>query len=95
MGLVKERKPISIMHEGELKEYNVKCNILELTSFSSHMQHHKMMEYYSSIRCEKIVLVHGELTKKLRFAETLQEEYHKNNSTTKVYVMNKNEYITI
>jgi metallo-beta-lactamase family protein len=95
MGLVKKRKPITIMNEGELKEYQVKCEILELTSFSSHMQSPAMMKYYSSIRCEKIVLIHGELTKKLRFAEELQEEYRNNSSTTKVYVMNKNEYITI
>lgn len=95
MGIVKARKPIKIMHEGELKEYEVKCDILELTSFSSHMQQPAMIKYYTSIRCEKLVLVHGELTKKLRFAELLQDEYDKNYATTKVYVMNKNEYITI
>lgn len=95
MGTVKARKPIKIMHEGELKEYESKCEILELTSFSSHMQAPAMTNYYTSIRCEKLVLVHGELVKKLRFAELLQEEYHKKDSTTRVYVMNKNEYITI
>lgn len=95
MGLIKSGRSIRIMHEGELKEYEPKCKILEMTSFSSHAQHQTMMDYYSSINCEKIVLIHGELVKKARFAELLQDKYSDMNKTTKVYIMNRGEYITI
>lgn len=95
MGMVKQRKPITIMHEGELKEYEVKCDILEINSYSSHMQSDDMLKYYSTIQCDKIVLNHGDPAKKYEFAELLDETLREKCKTTKVFVMNRGEHITV
>jgi len=95
MGQVKQRIPLSIMNEGELKEYEVKCDIVELQSFSSHMQHNDMIDYYTSIQCDKLVLNHGDSKNKYEFAELLDEELSKKCKTTKVYILGQNEYVEI
>lgn len=65
-----------------------RCSITSLNSFSSHMQHDDLLDYYSSINYEKIALVHGEMKTKLAFAEELQQENSKKNKTGKVIVVN-------
>lgn len=95
MGQVKQRLPIKIMNDGKLDEYQVNCNIQELTSFSSHMQGNTLEDYLLSIRCEKLVLLHGESVRKYALAERLVEKYHDIGRTTKVIILNKNEYVTI
>ena len=95
MGKVKQRKPIMIMNDGELAEYETKCDILEIGSYSSHAQHEDLLDYYTSIQCEKIVLNHGDSSKKYEFAELLSEKLSEECKTTKVYIMNRGEYITV
>ena len=72
-----------------------RCQILDLKSFSSHMQRKKLIEYYSSINCEKICLVHGELKHKKTFEIDLQNEIYKNNKTSKVIAVDKKTKIII
>lgn len=95
MGQVKKRKPIMIMNEGELNEYEVNCDILEIGSYSSHAQHEDLLNYYTSIQCDKIVLNHADNAKKYEFAELLCEKLSEECKTTKVFVMNRGEYITV
>ena len=66
-----------------------RANIISLHSFSSHMQHDQLLDYYSSIECNKIFLVHGQQPEKIKFAEELRERIAKNASTTQVVCVNK------
>jgi len=95
MGLLKAGKEISIVTDKKAKNYSAKCKIVELTSYSSHMQHDELLSYYSSIQTNQIVLQHGNLERKLRFAEMLDEEYKKQCKTTKIIIPNKNDRMEI
>ena len=72
-----------------------KANIVDLKSFSSHMQHTDLLDYYSSINTQKIYLVHSNQNDKLQFKEELQNEISKQNKTTKVIAVNKSTVINI
>ena len=66
-----------------------RANIIILNSFSSHMQHDQLLDYYSSIQCNKIYLVHGQQPEKIKFAEELKNEIARKNHTTQVVCVNK------
>ena len=72
-----------------------KANIVDLKSFSSHMQHKHLLDYYSSINAQKIYLIHSNQNDKLQFKEELQNEISKKNKTTKVVAVNKSTVINI
>jgi metallo-beta-lactamase family protein len=72
-----------------------RCNVVVLSSFSSHMQYDDLMSYYSHINSPKIALVHGDFKQKCEFTKELQEEIHKNNRTGRVICVNKNTEITL
>lgn len=86
----------SIIKEGKQKTITVsghrvknKCQVTDLHSFSSHMQRDSLLKVYGTTECEKIVLVHGEMSGKIEFAKDLQEEISKNNNTSRVVIANK------
>lgn len=92
----------SIIKEGKAKTIKLggkrianRCRIIDLHSFSSHMQKDSLLQYYSSVDCEKVLLVHGEMEDKLRFAEELEDAISKNNKTSKVVCVNKGAVLTI
>lgn len=66
-----------------------RANIINLYSFSSHMQHDELLHYYSTIQANKIYLVHGQMESKLSFAKELKEALEHNNRTTQVICVNK------
>lgn len=72
-----------------------KCNIVDLCSFSSHMQRDDLIKYYSNIVCEKIYLVHGNKEDRIEFKKDLCKEIRRKLRTTKVAVVNKGTKITI
>ena len=72
-----------------------KCQIIDLHSFSSHMQRKDLLNYYSSINCEKIYLVHSDKTARLEFKEDLQEEIRAKLKTTKVVAVNYGTKISL
>lgn len=86
-----EQKYITI----EGKSVPNKAYVTKLTSFSSHIQHDDMLEYYSEINCEKIALVHGNFADKEKFCKELQETISKKNKTTKVVCVNNDTTITL
>lgn len=86
----------SIIKEGKVKTIKLggkripnRCRVIDLHSFSSHMQKDDLLKYYSNIDCEKILLVHGEMDGKLGFAKELEKAISKNNKTAKVVCVNK------
>lgn len=72
-----------------------KANIVDLKSFSSHMQHQDLLNYYSDINAQKIYLVHSNQSDKIPFKEELQNEISKKNKTTKVIAVNKSTTIKL
>jgi metallo-beta-lactamase family protein len=72
-----------------------KAIIVDLKSFSSHLQHDGLLEYYSNINADKIALVHSNFNEKLTFAEELQAEISKKNKTSKVICVNRSTEIVL
>lgn len=66
-----------------------RANIVNLQSFSSHMQHDELLDYYSTIQCNKIYLVHGQMDAKLEFSHELKLALEKKNRSTQVVCVNK------
>ena len=79
----------------EGKNYRCNCNITTLTSFSGHISHEHLLSYLSNIQCEKVALVHGNQVDKIIFKDTLEKEYGKKDSCTKVLAVQKGTVITI
>jgi metallo-beta-lactamase family protein len=77
------------------KPYRNKCSIVDLHSFSGHMQRIDLLKYYSDIQCEQIALVHSDFKSKCEFAKDLQDEISKKNKTGRVIVVNKDTIINI
>ena len=65
-----------------------RCGVTCLRSFSAHMSHEDLLDYYSHINARKIVLVHGEGKRKIEFAHVLQEAIAADGHTTKVVCAN-------
>ena len=80
----KEDRKIKI--DGALVPNN--CSIVALNSFSSHMQYEELINYYSNIIADKLVLVHGNMQDRITFAETLREACANKCKTTKILVGN-------
>lgn len=85
--IIKEGKQKTITISGKRRAN--RCQVTNLSSFTSHMQKDSLLKYYGSVQCEKIILVHGEMNAKMAFAKELQEEISKNDNTSKVVVSQK------
>ena len=81
---IKSKKYDRIKINGE--EYDNKANILNLLSFSSHIQHNDMLKYYSDMNVRNVYLVHGNLNRRIEFKKTLETEYRRKNKSTKVWI---------
>ena len=66
-----------------------RCNIVDLHSFSSHMQHNDLVNYYSSIQSEAVYLLHGDEEARLELKEDLQKKLANMSKTTKVKIVTK------
>lgn len=72
-----------------------RCKILNLRSFSSHMQQDSLVDYYSSIECEKIYLVHGAKHAVQTLCELVQKALSKKSNPAKCICVHKNYEVTI
>ena len=70
------------------KDYKVKCACFNLKSMSSHMPFDQMIESYSNMNCNKIVLHHGSKNAKETFAKKLKETLEKKCKSTRVVIAN-------
>lgn len=86
----KEHKTINING----KPYKNKCQVYDLHSFSSHMQRNDLINYYKSINCEKIFLVHGD-SNKIEFKHDLEDVISDCLKSTKVVAVNKGTKISL
>ena len=77
------------------KTYQVNCNVVDLRSFTSHMQNDNLLDYYSSISTDKICLVHGDFSKKCDFGTILQEKIDNKYGRARVVVVNKGTKINL
>lgn len=90
----------SIIKEGRIKTIKLggkrvsnRCRVIDLHSFTSHAQRDTLLQYYSDVDCEKVMLVHGDMDGKLDFASDLAHEISKKNKTSKVICVNKDYMI--
>lgn len=72
-----------------------RAKIVDLRSYTSHMQQDDLIKYYSSIKCERVFLVHGEENSKLELQSKLRDAIHKNDMTHRVYIPQKDEIFTM
>ena len=86
----KEQKTINING----KPYKNKCQIIDLCSFSSHMQRRDMINYYKGINCDKIYLVHGD-KHKIDFKHDLEDAISNCLKSTRVVAVNNGTKISI
>lgn len=87
----KEQKTINING----KPYKNKCQIVDLRSFSSHMQRDDLINYYKTFNCEKIYLVHSDKNSKLEFKEDLEKALANCCKSTRVIAVNKSTVINL
>ena len=76
------------------KPYKNKAQIYDLKSFSSHMQRNEMLNYYKSINCEKIYLVHSD-SNKIEFKHDLENAIADGLKSTKVVAVNSGTKISL
>ena len=77
------------------KPYKNKCQLVDLHSYSSHMQHDDLVKYYKSINCEKIYLVHGDEQARLELKEDLEDALADCCKSTRVIIVNKGTKISL
>lgn len=86
-----DQKTISI----DGKPYKNKCSVVNLLSFSGHMQYNDLLNYYKSINTECIALVHGDMNDKIKFKHVLENEYSRMDKTVRVSAVNKGTIISL
>lgn len=69
--------------------YRNRCKIVDLKSFTSHMQYSDLINYYSSISADKICLVHGEQNGKIEFCKDVQKEIERKGGRARVICVNR------
>ena len=101
-GFAAENSLASIIKQGKQKTITIsghkvknKCQVTDLMSFSSHMQKDSLLDYYSSVECERVILIHGSMDGKIEFSKPLQEKIFKKNNTSKVIVATKGYKLTL
>ena len=91
--MLKDNKRKTIMLDG--KEYKIKCASYSLKSMSGHATHEILLDYYSSVNCNKIILHHGSENAKNEFSKDLKEELSKKCKSTKVICANNSLKINL
>ena len=87
----REQKTINING----KPFKNKCQIVDLHSYSSHMQRKDLINYYKGINTEKIYLVHGDNQARMELKEDLEKELEKCLKSTRVVIVNKGTKIKL
>lgn len=77
------------------KPYKNNAQIVDLKSFSSHMQRSDLLKYYKSIHCDRIYLVHSDKYAKEDFKADLQKEIGECLRTTRVISTTIGQKITL
>ena len=86
-----KRKSVTI----DQKEYSCKCACYSLKSLSGHAPFWQLVENYSSINCQKIVLHHSSKAAKEKLKEVLDKELQKQCKSTRVVISNSGLKFTL
>ena len=84
--MLKDNKRKTIDIDG--KEYKIRCASYNLKSMSGHATHEILLDYYSNVNCNKIILHHGSEKAKNELAKDLKEELSKKCKSTRVICAN-------
>ena len=79
-----KRKTVTI----DTKEYPCRCSSYSLKSMSGHAPFQQLVDYYTSINCNKLILHHGNSEAKETLAKHLKKEFEKKCKTTRVVIAN-------
>lgn len=77
------------------KPYKNKAQLVDLHSYSSHMQRNDLINYYKSINCDKIYLVHGDAQARAELKEDLEDAISNCCKSTRVIIVNKGMKISL
>lgn len=72
-----------------------KAKIVELRSWSSHASYEELMDYLTTLRYNKVCLVHGDMDGKVSFAKTLKEKLIEQGKSSRVVVVNQDSKLYI
>ena len=75
------------------KAYKNNIRVFILQTFSSHMQYHDLVKYYSGLKTNVLLLVHGETEHKNFLQQTLEDNKSKFDSTAKILSAHKNHIL--
>lgn len=92
-GMLKEGKKKIIEIDGVALKNKIK--VVNLLSFSSHMQSEQLKQYYTDMNCKQLYLTHGNKKTQYLFAQELVDEYSKKCKSTKVFIPRINDVIEI
>lgn len=84
--LLKDNKCKSITIDQKI--YPCRCSSYSLKSMSGHAPFNQLVENYSNINCQKLILHHGSKLAKETLKEALDKEYMRNCKTTRVIIAN-------
>jgi predicted metal-dependent RNase len=85
------RKTITI----DGKSHRCNCGITTLNSFSSHANHYDLLKFALGLNCDKIALVHSNMSDRVEFKRHLDYNFNKIDKTTKVNCVVKGCSITL
>jgi metallo-beta-lactamase family protein len=92
-GIIKNPKTRTITIDQ--KSYKVKCSIYSLKSLSGHAPFNQLIDYYSNINCNKIILNHGSELAKQTLADQLKKELEQKCNTARVIIANNSLKLSI
>lgn len=72
-----------------------KAKIVELRSWSSHASYEELMDYLTTLRYNKVCLVHGNMDGKVEFAKTLKEKLVEQGKSSRVIAANMDTKVFI
>ena len=91
--LLRDNKTKSVMIDG--KEYKCRCASYSLKSMSGHADFSQLVDYYTSVNCNKIVLHHGSTNAKETLAAELRKQLEKKCKSTRVVIANSSLKFTL
>ena len=86
-----KRKSVTI----DQKEYACKCASYSLKSMSGHAPFNQLVDDYTSINCQKLILHHGSSSAKEMLKKTLEKEFEKQCKSTRVVIANSSLKFTL
>lgn len=92
-GIIKNPKTRTVTIDQ--KNYKVKCAVYCLKSLSGHAPFNQLVDYYTSINCNKIILNHGSESAKNTLAENLKKELERKCNTARVIIANNSLKLSV